>query len=60
ACTSICKLRLLTSDWAPELRKGTQAANHLRGGGAWRGGAERQREDRVRERPEQVKKTADW
>ncbi|CAI9571971.1 unnamed protein product [Staurois parvus] len=26
-----------------KLRRGTQAANHRRGGGAWRGGAERQR-----------------
>ncbi|CAI9594086.1 unnamed protein product [Staurois parvus] len=32
----------LIGHWNCSLRRGTQAANHRRGGGAWRGGAERQ------------------
>ncbi|CAI9571141.1 unnamed protein product, partial [Staurois parvus] len=44
------QLRLLASDWPPELelRRGTQTANHRRGGGACRGGAEQQREEQRR------------
>ncbi|CAI9543862.1 unnamed protein product, partial [Staurois parvus] len=56
------QLRLLAGDWPLELylRRGTQAANHWQGGEAWRGGAERQREDqrKLSELPERLKRRA--